>query len=138
MQIDENLVMLGVLVVLFGVLWQHTMKEVKAELTKNREQAAVLPATISGLAEGVANAATIPSFNLEELKDDLVDILEDLVQETMGNMQMPTAQDHIFGAISNIIQHKMMQSAPPGLAEMLPALNEEVSTSDIHGSEEIP
>lgn len=129
---NELLIALGIFGVLLGVFWRQTIVEVKAELVKNREQAAKLPETIKEISQLVSDSDVgMPNFN--DLKEDLVDLVQDLFEESMSNMQMPTAQDHIFGAISNIIQHKIMQNAPPGLAEMIPALNEEAHASDIHG-----
>ena len=129
---NELLIALGVFGVLLGVFWRQTIVEVKSELLKNREQASKLPETIKEISELMSQSDVgLPDFG--DLKEELVDLVQDLFEESMGNMQMPTAQDHIFGALSNIIQHKIMQNAPPGLAEMIPALNEEAHTSDIHG-----
>jgi hypothetical protein len=46
---------------------------------------------------------------------------------------MPTATDHIMGAIANIVQHKFTSSLPPALAEMMPSLNEGEVESFEHG-----
>jgi len=44
-------------------------------------------------------------FNLDEIKGELFGIVEDILQ----NMQPPSAVDHVFGAIAQIIQFKAMK-----------------------------
>jgi len=63
-------------------------------------------------------------FNIDEIKEELLDLVHDVLQ----NMQPPSAGDHIFGAIGQILQFKMMQmfgdEAPKEL--VTPELTEEV------------
>lgn len=121
--------MLGMLGVFLGALWAFSVYILKEEIKTSRENARDQKLIL----EHIAEVAAPPSFNLDSLEDKLSEMLEDLLGDVMGNMQMPTATDHIMGAISNIIQHKMMKTMPPGLSELIPQLNEEVHNSDIHG-----
>jgi len=57
--------------------------------------------------ENAVSDISIPSINLESLKDDLMDMVEDLMQ----NMRVPTALDHMAGIASQIMQMKGMKQA---------------------------
>ena len=58
-----------------------------------------------------------PSF-VEEMKDEMYEI----VQDTVKNMQPPNAADHLMGALSQMVQMKMMKAM--NLAEALPAIGQ--------------
>ena len=58
-----------------------------------------------------------PSF-VEEMKDEMFEI----VQDTVKNMQPPNAADHLMGALSQMVQMKMMKAM--NLAESLPAIGQ--------------
>jgi len=50
---------------------------------------------------------TMPALNLDGLKDELMDMVEDLMQ----NMRVPTALDHMAGIASQMMQMKGMRAA---------------------------
>lgn len=59
------------------------------------------------LKEDLVDNSTSGSFNLDELKDELLD----MVHETIGNMQPPNAFDHLLGALAGPIQMWAMRKA---------------------------
>lgn len=70
---------------------------------------------------------TIPSINLDSLKDDLMDMVEDLIQ----NMRVPTALDHMAGIASQIMQMRSMKAAQElGLMPSLEGQNTEDIDND--------
>ena len=92
----ESLVLLlsffGVIVVIFFL--HHTSSQ----------------ALLSHIEEIRADLVGNPSsstFNLDELKDELLD----MVHDTIGNMQPPNAFDHIVGALSGPLQMWAMRKA---------------------------
>ena len=56
-----------------------------------------------------SNAKNLPDFNLEGIAEKIGDEIHDVIQETLGNFSLPTAQDHLFGMISQFVQSKMMR-----------------------------
>ena len=71
-----------------------------------------------------------PAFSITgEIKQDIYDLLALALEDTVGNIAMPTASDHIMGALSSFIQHKFMNN--------LPNLNEGLSDLSGHGQETI-
>jgi Tfp pilus assembly protein PilO len=70
---------------------------------------------------------TIPSINLDSLKEDLMDMVEDLMQ----NMRVPTAFDHMAGIASQIMQMRSMKAAQElGLMPSLEGQNTEDIDND--------
>jgi Tfp pilus assembly protein PilO len=70
---------------------------------------------------------TIPTINLDSLKDDLMDMVEDLIQ----NMRVPTALDHMAGIASQIMQMRSMKAAQElGLMPSLEGQNAEDIDND--------
>lgn len=64
-----------------------------------------------------------PSLTLtEELKQEFYDLLNMALEDTVGNMKMPSAFDHALGAISQIVQSRMMAKIPPQVFEGVTAL----------------
>ena len=60
---------------------------------------------------------TVPSINMDSLKEDLMDMVEDLIQ----NMRVPTALDHMAGIASQIMQMRSMKAAQElGLMSSIP------------------
>ena len=57
-------------------------------------------------ADLVGNSSST-TFNLDELKDELLD----MVHDTIGSMQPPNAFDHIVGALSGPLQMWAMRKA---------------------------
>jgi len=67
----------------------------------------------------VPDIVDIP-FTLDDVKESLIDIVED----TLSNMNPPSAFDHIAGAIAQMIQAKTMKSMglnalPPVVADIV-------------------
>jgi hypothetical protein len=53
-----------------------------------------------------------PTLSLtDELKQEFYDLLNMALEDTVGNMKMPTAMDHVMGGISAVIQAKVGGSA---------------------------
>jgi hypothetical protein len=123
---------LGLLAVLLTAVWGFSVHLIQAELKKGRNSGESTQALLSKISD-----SQIPEFSFEHLEERFAEILQDLIEDTMGNMQMPSATDHIFGAISNIIQHKFMSSIPPGLAEMIPEVEIGDAESVHHGPPQV-
>jgi len=130
---DDNLVVAIALAGALGVLWWCSMVIFRNEMKATRAESNThMPDLLNELKELVLQPAGIlPDF--DDLKQDIVGMVEDVIADAMQNMQLPTAQDHIFGALSNIIQHKFTQSSPmaQAIAEQIPHID--TSGSDDHG-----
>jgi len=53
--------------------------------------------------------------DLGKLKEEIAEIMEDIVHDTLQTLQPPRAVDHVFGAVAQLIQArtmKMMDAAP--------------------------
>jgi hypothetical protein len=49
-----------------------------------------------------------PALTLtDELKQEFYDLLNMALEDTVGNMKMPSAMDHVLGAVSSIVSAKM-------------------------------
>jgi len=57
--------------------------------------------------ESAMDDLSMPSLNLDGLKEELMDMVEDLMQ----NMRVPTALDHMAGIASQMMQMKGMRAA---------------------------
>ena len=55
------------------------------------------------------NAAKIPELDMNLVVEKIGDELDAIISDAMGNFSMPTAQDHLFGMISQFVQSKMMR-----------------------------
>ena len=76
------------------------------------------------------NAAKIPKINMDLIVEKIGDEIDEIIGDAMGNFSMPTAQDHLFGMISQFVQSKMMRDlAKDGLINS----NIDASNSDEHG-----
>lgn len=60
-----------------------------------------------GLVDGLADGGATYDIKIEDLKEDLLD----MVHETIGNMEPPSAIDHIAGALAGPIQMWAMRKA---------------------------
>jgi len=129
---DDIYVMLGAFGVFMVALWAVWMRLFSLEMEKSRV-ASHLPDIVESLGQIVENFEHQAVPSLDNLEDKIADLIQDIMSDTMQNMQMPSATDHIVGALTNIFQPKMMNPNPRGRPEMIPALNEEVTTSDVHG-----
>lgn len=62
-----------------------------------------------------------PSIELDGVVDEITGVMENIVAETLQNLEPPRAIDHVFGAFAQMIQArtmKMMQ-LPSGLNEVV-------------------
>lgn len=76
------------------------------------------------------NAAKIPELNMDLVVEKIGDEIDAIIADAMGNFSMPTAQDHLFGMISQFVQSKMMRDlAKDGLLNP----NIDSNQSDEHG-----
>ena len=93
---DEAIMMLMALQ--FGfmafVLMKLDVKKSDSERFKNE-----IEKTLSSIA--------IPNLNLDSIKDELVEVVEDLMQ----NMRIPSIADHLGGAVAQFMQMKQMKLA---------------------------
>ena len=93
---DEAIMMLMALQ--FGfmafVLMKLDVKKSDSERFKNE-----IEKTLSSIA--------IPNLNLDSIKDELVEVVEDLMQ----NMRIPSIADHLGGAVAQFMQMKQMRMA---------------------------
>ena len=61
-----------------------------------------------------------PELSLtDELKQEFYDLLNMALEDTVGNMKMPSAMDHVLGAVSSIVQSKMGGINPQQVIEGL-------------------
>jgi hypothetical protein len=74
---------------------------------------------LEGRLNDAGSVVDIP-FSLDDVKDSMIDIVED----TLKNMNPPSAFDHIAGAVAQMIQAKTMKSMglgalPPAVADIV-------------------
>jgi len=131
-EMDDIYVMLGAFGVFMVALWAVWMRLFSLEMEKSRASNQ-LPDVVDALSQILENFEHQAVPSLDNLEDKIADLIQDIMSDTMKNMEMPSAMDHIFGAVSNILQHKMMNSVPPQIADLIPPLNEDVAGSDVHG-----
>lgn len=80
----------------------------------------------------LVGSSSTTTFNLEEIKEDLLD----LVHDTIGNMQPPNALDHLLGALAGPIQMWAMRKAGidpatgQAIQTVLPNLQEAFQSED--------
>lgn len=97
---------LSVLAVFYTVLWGMGMKMIYAHIEHAVEKINM----------------KAPKMSLtDELKQEFYDLLNMALEDTVGNMKMPTAFDHALGAVSSIIQGKVMKNVPQNIIEGLTA-----------------
>ena len=65
----------------------------------------------------------------DDFKQDLYDLMQIALEDTVGNIQPPTAFDHLAGFGVQFLQHKMMGGMSPLFNDGMPSLT--------HGEEEI-
>ena len=97
---------LSVLAVFYTVLWGMGMKMIYAHIEHAVEK---------------INMKTPKMSLTDELKQEFYDLLNMALEDTVGNMKMPTAFDHALGAVSSIIQGKVMKNMPSNIIEGLTA-----------------
>ncbi len=57
--------------------------------------------------EKALDSIKMPEINIDSIKDELLDVVENL----MANMRMPTFMDHASGAFAQLMQMKQMKMA---------------------------
>ena len=65
----------------------------------------------------------------DEIKQALYDLMHMALDDTVGNIQMPTAMDHLMGFGAQFLQRKFLSDVPPNIIEG-------VATLAAHGQEE--
>jgi len=116
----------GVCFGLLGVLWGYSMRNISLQIAEVSQEAPDWTALVAEVKE------LIPGKNSEHMPD-FSDLIQDAIEDALGQVQMPTAMDHIAGFASMFLQQKFLNSAPPGIAEGLSALNEHGAESFMHG-----
>jgi len=136
MNMEDYLVLGVALTVVLGVVWWFTMQMFRNEMKQARASGQGNITEFQTALSELMPRAELATPNFDDLKADIVDMIEEVLGDAMQSMQLPTAQDHIFGALSNIIQHKMMGSSPvvQAITDHIPGLsNIDASQSDEHG-----
>jgi len=110
---------------LLGVLWGYSMRNISLQIAQVTQEAPDWSSIISEVKE------LIPESSSQAM--DFGDMIQDAIDDAMGQIQMPTAMDHIAGFASMFLQQKMMAQVPPVIAEGLSALNEHGTDSFTHG-----
>jgi len=95
MFVESILVLVGLILLVAVIFLAHNLSS-KALLLH-----------LETLKEDLVDNSTSGSFNLDELKDELLD----MVHETIGSMQPPNAFDHLLGALAGPIQMWAMRKA---------------------------
>mgnify|MGYP003148595061 FL=1 len=54
------------------------------------------------------------SPDLQEFGEEMRNIVQDIVEDTLQNLEPPRAIDHIMGAVAQMIQARTMQMINPG------------------------
>ena len=95
--VSESIVM-AVLALQFGfmafILMKLDMKKSESDRLKRDIEQAIA-------------AIQIPEINIDSIKDELLDVVEDL----MANMRIPSIADHLGGVVAQIMQMKQMKMA---------------------------
>jgi hypothetical protein len=115
---------------LLGVLWGYSMRNISLQIAEATQEAPDWSALVAEVKE------LIPGKNGLAGSNDFSDLIQDAIEDALGQVQMPTAMDHIAGFASMFLQQKFLNAAPPGIAEGLSALNEHATESFTHGPPE--
>ncbi|MGY9063686.1 MAG: hypothetical protein ACKVG1_15580 [Rhodospirillales bacterium] len=95
--VSESIVM-AILALQFGFMAFILMKLDLKKSEANRLQQDI---------ERALDKIQIPEINIDSIKDELLDVIEDLMQ----NMRVPTALDHGMGMFQQFMQMKQMAMA---------------------------
>jgi len=112
---------------LLGVLWGYSMRNISLQIAQATQEGPDWSSIIDEVKE------LIPS-SMPGSGGDFSEMIQDAIEDALGQVQMPTAMDHIAGFASMFLQQKLLQNAPPGIAEGLSALNEHGTESFTHGT----
>lgn len=97
LMVSESIVM-AILALQFGFMAFILMKLDLKKSEANRLQQDI---------ERALDKIQIPEVNIDSIKDELLDVIEDLMQ----NMRVPTALDHGMGMFQQFMQMKQMAMA---------------------------
>lgn len=122
----------GVCFGVLGVLWGYSMRNISLQIAEVSQEAPDWSAIIDEVKELIPSSASAEKF-------DFSDMIQDAIEDALSSVQMPTALDHIAGFATMFLQQKLINSAPPIVADALNSLNEHGTESFTHGppSEEI-
>ena len=91
-----------------------------------------LSSTLRDYAERLNEVSAGTSIDLEPMATKMTGIIEDIVADTLQNLEPPRAIDHVFGAVAQMIQArtmKMMQ-LPSGVGEVVQMVQDHLSPED--------
>tara|TARA_R110000751_G_scaffold141660_3_gene245185 strand:- start:813 stop:1193 length:381 start_codon:yes stop_codon:yes gene_type:complete len=95
---DSDTVLMMLIALNFGFMAFILMKLDAKKEDKNRLELKIEKALAS---------ITMPDLNFDDLKNDLLEMVEEL----MANMRIPSIADHLGGALSGFMQMKQMKMA---------------------------
>ena len=108
-------VMLGCwLAALSGLLW-HIVKRLDKDKAEAIARAEGLKTDIGGAFQNLVNALDFEIPSIDSMKE----IIEDSIGGFMGQMHVPTGQDMIMGALSQLIISKVAPKLPPEAQQMV-------------------
>ena len=91
-----------------------------------------LSSTLQDYAERLNAVQAGTTIDLEPMADKMTGIIEDIVSDTLQNLEPPRAIDHVFGAVAQMIQArtmKMMQ-LPTNVGEVVQMAQEHLFTEN--------
>ena len=102
----------GILTVVLGIImWHMTQLQTKID-------------------NGLTTILTSSTGLSDDFKQDLYDLLHMALEDTVGNIKLPSATDHIFGAVSQLVASRFGGMDPRNL------INDAMSSPG-YGEEEI-
>jgi hypothetical protein len=91
-----------------------------------------LSSTLRDYADRLNEVSAGTSIDLEPMATKMTGIIEDIVADTLQNLEPPRAIDHVFGAVAQMIQArtmKMMQ-LPSGVGEVVQMVHDHLSPEE--------
>jgi hypothetical protein len=85
-----------------------------------------LSSAVKNSEERLNALARSPEVDLAPVISEITGVIEDIVSDTLQNLEPPRAIDHVFGAVAQMIQARTMKmmSLPPGLNEVVEQVQE--------------
>ena len=128
MLVEGLLGALLLLVVLEGALAWSTRSRVDAVAVGLTEALRIVESTVERLDEVVD---TPGAAIVESVRAEVVEVIEDVI----GSMHVPTAADHLMGALGTWVQAKVMRDLGPGISQLV-AQNDAEPESAAQGLED--
>ena len=72
---------------------------------------------------------------LDAFKEELIELMDEIVANALSNIEMPSAFDHITGGLMQMVTSKFVNAVPPQIADMIPTLNEHQAEWPGHAEE---